>query len=150
MNAIKFYRIGNYCYRKKIPLIPTVTKILIYLLFNSVIPYSCVIGEKSKFAYGGIAVVLHSRAVIGKKVIIGQGVTIGKKLSVNEIPTIGNNVYIAAGSKILGNVKIGNNVIIGANSVVTQNVPDNVIVAGAPAKIIRKVEQDIYEMLGEY
>lgn len=58
----------------------------------------------------------------------------GKKAGV---PTIGDNVTIYAGAKVIGNIKIGNNVTIGANSVVTNNVPDNAIVAGAPAKILR-------------
>ena len=52
------------------------------------------------------------------------------------IPTIGDNVVIFAGAKILGNIKIGNNVVIGANATVTNNVPDNSVVVGSPAKII--------------
>lgn len=52
------------------------------------------------------------------------------------MPIIGNNVYIATGAKILGPIKIGNNVTIGANSVVIKDVPDNMVVAGVPAKII--------------
>lgn len=54
-----------------------------------------------------------------------------------NVPKIGNNVYIAAGSRIIGNVTIGDDVVIGANSVVTKNVPSNCIVAGIPAKIIK-------------
>lgn len=50
---------------------------------------------------------------------------------------IGDNCYIGAGSIILGPIKIGNNVTIGAGSVVVKNVPDNVVIAGNPAKIIR-------------
>ena len=57
--------------------------------------------------------------------------------------TIGNNVFIGAESVILPGVSIGNNVIIGANSTVTQDVPDNLVVAGAPAKIITTYEQYI-------
>ena len=54
-------------------------------------------------------------------------------------PIIGNNVKICAGSILVGNIKIGNNVIIGAGSVVTKNVPDNCVIAGVPAKIIKKL-----------
>lgn len=53
---------------------------------------------------------------------------------------IGDNVFIGANSLILPNVQIGNNVIIGADSVVTRNVPDNVVVAGNPARIIKSTE----------
>lgn len=52
-------------------------------------------------------------------------------------PRIGDNVLIGTGSCVLGNIKIGNNVIIGANSVVLSDVPDNVVVAGNPAKVIK-------------
>lgn len=147
MNAITFYRISNWLYRHKIPFIPLIIKYFIFLVFNSVVPYSTKIGKGSKFAYGAIGVVLHSKTIIGEKVIIGQGVTVGRQLDPEGIPVIGDNVYISAGARILGGITIGNNVIIGANSVVVKDVPDNSIVAGVPAKIIRQVDTDIYELL---
>lgn len=54
---------------------------------------------------------------------------------------IGNNVFIGAESVVLPNVKIGNNVIIGANSTVTKDIPDNVVAAGNPAKVICSLEE---------
>lgn len=54
-----------------------------------------------------------------------------------DAPTIGDNVVVYAGAKIIGGVHIGNNVIIGANAVVTKDVPDNCVVAGVPARIIK-------------
>ena len=54
--------------------------------------------------------------------------------------TVGNNVWIGGDVTVLSDVTIGNNVVIGAGSVVTKDVPDNVVVAGNPAKIIRKIE----------
>lgn len=80
---------------------------------------------------------IHSRAVIGKKCSIGTNVTIGGKSRWYEVPVIGDNVYISSGAKILGPIRIGNNVTIGANAVVTKDVPDNCVVAGIPAKIIK-------------
>jgi len=147
MNAIYFYRLSRKLYKWKIPLLPLLIKYLIFLIFNSVIPYSADIGENSKCAYGGIGIVIHSRCKIGKRVILGQGITIGRALDPAGIPTIGDNVYISAGARIIGNVKVGNNVIIGANAVVTKDIPDNSIVAGVPAKIIRTVDEDIYTLL---
>lgn len=147
MNAIGLYRVGNYCYQKRIPLIPFLCKSLIFFLFNSVVPFSAVIGKGSRFAYGGIGVVLHARSKIGDRVIIGQGVTVGRKLDPEGIPVIGNDVYISAGARILGDIAIGDNVIIGANSVVVSSIPPNSIVAGAPARVIRQVDGSIYDLL---
>ncbi|WP_457981116.1 serine acetyltransferase [Ectopseudomonas composti] len=147
MNAIGLYRLANYCYRKNIPLIPFFCKVLIFLIFNSVVPYTTVIGRGSRFAYGCIGVVLHGRATIGERVIIGQGVTVGRKLQPNGVPSIGNDVYISAGSRILGDISVGDNVIVGANSVVISDVPSNCIVAGAPARVVRVIDCSIYELL---
>ena len=53
------------------------------------------------------------------------------------MPIIGDNVFIGAGAKILGDITIGDNCVIGANSVVVKSVPSNSIVAGVPAKVLR-------------
>lgn len=135
---IHYYRFANWLYRHHVPLLPKLIWRLQYLFFNSSVPASCEIGKGTKFGYGGIAVVLHARTVIGKNCMIGQGVTIGGKSGWYEVPVIGDNVQISAGARILGPVRIGNNVIIGANAVVVKDVPDNCIVAGIPAKIIKE------------
>ncbi len=134
---INFYRFNNWLYRHHIPLLPKIIWRLQYLLFNCSVPGSCKIGKGSKFAYGGIAVVIHSRAVVGENCLIGQGVTIGGKSGWYEVPVIGNNVIINAGAKIIGPVRIGNNVEIGASTVVVKDVPSNCVVAGIPARILR-------------
>lgn len=147
MNAILLYRLGNWAYLRKLPIIPMLTKAITFLLFNSVVPSSCTIGKESKFAYGGIGVVLHSQCIIGTRVMIGQGVTVGRQLSPSGIPKIGNDVYISAGSRILGDISVGNNVIIGANSVVISDIPDNSIAVGSPARVVRTIDENIYDLL---
>ena len=143
---IHYYRIANWLYKHHVPFLPKFIWRFQYLLFNSSVPASCEIGKGTKFGYGGIAVVLHARTVIGKNCMIGQGVTIGGKSGWYEVPVIGDNVHISAGARILGPVRIGNNVIIGANAVVVKDVPDNCIVAGIPAKIIKEnISMDDYE-----
>lgn len=145
MNSIKLYRLAQKCKSLKIPLVPKILYYLIFLLYNSIIPYSAKIGAGTSLNYGGIAVVIHPHAVIGKDVIIGANVTIGGNFNGNR-PKIGDNVYIATGAKVLG-ATIGNNVIIGANSVVTKDVPDNSVVAGVPGKIIREINTTEKEFL---
>ncbi|WP_028469769.1 serine O-acetyltransferase [Neptunomonas japonica] len=147
MNAIVFYRLANFFYKKNIPLLPLIIKYFTFFVFNSVVPASCSIGKGSRFMYGGIGVVIHKNAVIGENVAIGQGITIGRKLC-NGAPKIGNNVYIAAGSRILGNITIGDNCIIGANSVVIHDVPSNSVVGGIPGKVLKTVDKDIYLITG--
>lgn len=72
---------------------------------------------------------------IGDNCSIFQQVTIG--YTRKGCPTIGNNVSIFAGAKVLGNISIGDNAVIGANAVVVKDVPANAIVVGNPARIIR-------------
>jgi len=147
MNAIYFYRLAHFFHKHKVPLLPNLLKAVIFLLFNSVVPPSALIGKESRFAYGGIGVVLHGKSLIGRRVIIGQGVTVGRKLDPMGVPVIGNDVYISTGAKLLGAITVGNNVIIGANAVVLHDIPDNSIVAGAPARVVRVVEGSIYDYL---
>ena len=143
---IHWYRLANRLYRHHVPLLPKIIWKLQYILFNCSVPASCNIGEGTKFGYGGIGVVIYARTVIGKNCTIGQGVTIGGKSGWYEVPVIGDNVHISAGARVLGPVRIGNNVIIGANAVVGGDVPDNCIVAGIPAKIIKEdISMEDYE-----
>jgi len=122
----------------KIPILPQILYRLIYVINNCHIHYSTKIGEGTNIAYGGIGVVIHEKAVIGKNCIVGSCVTVGGRSNLKKLPVIGNNVYIGTGSRILGDVVIGDNVIIGANAVVINSIPSNSIVAGVPARIIRK------------
>ena len=92
----------------------------------------------------------------GVELSILQGVTIGSNLfkSRYEVAQIGDNVLIGAGAKIIGPIKIGHNVTIGANSVVTSDIPNDAVVAGSPAKLIKykpavKINQD-YESFEEF
>lgn len=84
----------------------------------------------------GLSGIVIARNVVFKgKATVYQHVTIAEE-DKNKVTTIGDNVEIGAGAIILNNVKIGNNVRIGANAVVTQDVPDNSVVVGIPARII--------------
>ena len=72
---------------------------------------------------------------IGKNLTIYQGCTIGA-VHGKGAPSIGDNVLMYAGSKIVGKVRGGNNVVVGANAVVVNDVPDNAVVVGVPARVV--------------
>lgn len=78
---------------------------------------------------------------IGNYCKLNNGVVIGRNRTIDNSPLIGDNVDICVGSKIVRKVKIGNNAIIAPNSVVIEDVPDNCIVSGVPAKIVKKLNQ---------
>jgi len=138
LNAIFFYRISRWLYLHHIPVLPELITLLIFLIYNSKVPYQAQIGKGTKLGYGGIGVVIHSKAIIGEYCVIGQQVTIGGGNSrYPGLPVIGNHVRISKGAIVFGGITIGNNVTIGANAVVNKPVPDNAVVAGVPARILR-------------
>lgn len=113
-----------------------------------ILKYGCFIGIKSRIGLGvqfphpnGIVVGLNT--VIGSNCIIYQQVTFGGKLVGDAqkgfYPMLGDNVTVFAGAKLIGQINIGNNVIIGANSVVNKDIPPYSVVAGIPARIIKRL-----------
>ena len=84
-------------------------------------------------------IIIHSNARLGSNCSLQPGVVIGQKDSPESVPTIGNDVYFGPGAKAIGKIIIGNNVIVAPNSVVISNVPDNCVVSGVPAKIIKYI-----------
>lgn len=138
LNAIFFYRISRWLYLHHIPFLPKLITLLIFLLYNSKVPYQATIGKGSSLGYGGIGVVIHSDTIIGNNCVIGQNVTLGGGNShYPGVLVIGNNVHISHGACVFGGITVGDNVVIGANSVVNKPIPDNAIVAGVPAKVLR-------------
>lgn len=138
LNSIHLYRIARWFYLRRIPVIPSLITGVVFLLYNSYIPASADIGPGTKLGYGGMGVVIHSRAKIGSNCIIGQQVTIGGRSRHLGVPVIGDNVYLGAGSKVLGPVTLGSDVVVGANAVVIHDIPDGCVVAGVPARIIKR------------
>lgn len=93
--------------------------------------------------FHGFSTIIYAKS-IGKNCTIYQQVTIGKT---NDVPTIGDNVTIAAGAIAIGGIEIGNDSIIGAGAVVTKDVPENSVVVGNPSYIIKRNGIRTYEKL---
>lgn len=91
----------------------------------------------------GMGVVIGETTIIGDDVLIYQGVTLGGtgKEQGKRHPTIGNNVVIGAGAKVLGNIEIGESSRIGAGSVVVDDVPLYSTVVGIPGRIVKRVKE---------
>ena len=131
------YRIERWLYLHHLTILAKIVRGGIFLLYNSFIPYTCEIGEGTKFGYKGMGVVIHSNAKIGKNCLIAQQVTIGGRSKIPRVPVIRDNVAICTGAKILGGVTIGDECVIVANAVVIHDVESGSIVAGVPAHLIR-------------
>lgn len=108
------------------------------------------IGE-GLFIDHGHGVVIGETAIIGDNVTLYQGVTLGGtgKESGKRHPTIGNNVMIGAGAKVLGSFTIGDNCKIGAGSVVLENVPPNSTVVGVPGRIVMRNDVRVDDYLDQ-
>ncbi len=87
-----------------------------------------------------MGVVIGETAVIGDNCLIYQGATLGGtgKDKGKRHPTLGDNVLVGAGAKVLGPFKVGNNVKIAANAVVLNAIPDNCTAVGVPARVVRR------------
>lgn len=100
---------------------------------------------KGLFIDHGHGVVIGETAILGDNITIYQGVTLGGtgKEHGKRHPTIGNNVMISAGAKVLGSFTVGDDVKIGAGSVVLQEIPPNSTVVGIPGRIIKRNDQKV-------
>lgn len=153
LKAIRSYRIAHWLYKRKYF---TLARIISQHARNKTgieIHPGAVIG-KGLFIDHGMGVVIGETAVIGDNCLLYQGVTLGGtgKDKGKRHPTLGNNVLVGAGAKVLGPFTVGNNVKIAANAVVLNAIPDDCTAVGVPARVVRrkgekvsqhKVTQDI-------
>ena len=139
LHAVIMHRINRALWKKKIPLLPRALSQLTRFFTGIEIHPGAQIG-KGLFIDHGMGVVIGETAIVGNNVTLFQGVTLGGtgKETGKRHPTLGDNVVVGAGAKILGNIEIGANSYVGANAVVIKNVPPNVTVVGVPGRITRQ------------
>lgn len=138
LHAILCHRISHWLWKKDIPFIPRFLSQLCRFFTGIEIHPGATIG-KGFFIDHGTGVVIGETTEIGDNVTLFQGVTLGGtgKERGKRHPTVGDNVVIGTGAKVLGAINIGDHVKIGANSVVLQDVPPYSTVVGVPGRVVR-------------
>lgn len=139
LHAIVIHRISHALFKVKIPLVPRFLSQLGRFVTGIEIHPGAEI-EEGLFIDHGMGVVIGETSIVGKNVTLYQGVTLGGtgKEKGKRHPTIGDNVVIGTGAKILGNITIGENSYIGANAVVVKDIPPNSTVVGVPGRITKQ------------
>ncbi len=148
MNAIYLYRISRWFYLHKLKIFANFFQALIFLIYNSKIPPNADIGKGTYFVCKGIGVVIAEGLVIGKNCRIGPNFFSGRVMPYKELPKIGNNVWLGAGSVVVGPVIIESDVIISPNTFVNKSIRSGDIVGSIKPKVIGKVKDldyDIFE-----
>ena len=137
LQALLFHRVAHWLHQVGIPFIPRLISHLGRFFTGIEIHPGAAIG-RGVFIDHGMGVVIGETAIVGDYSLIYQGVTLGGtgKESGKRHPTLGENVVVGAGAKVLGNILIGNNVRIGAGSVVLRDVPSDCTVVGVPGRIL--------------
>lgn len=137
LHAILFHRVAHWLYKKGLVVIPRLISHLSRFLTGIEIHPGAQIGRRF-FIDHGMGVVIGETTIIGDDVTLFQGVSLGGtgKEKGKRHPTIGNNVVIAAGAKVLGNITLGDNVKVGAGAVVLSSVPHDCTVVGVPGRIV--------------
>lgn len=139
LHAMIFYRITHALLKMRIPFFPRWLSQVGRFFTGIEIHPGAQIGN-GFFIDHGMGVVIGETTIIGNNVTLYQGVTLGGtgKEKGKRHPTLGDNVVVGAGAKILGNVTIGDNSYIGANAVVIKDVPPNSTVVGVPGRITKQ------------
>ena len=138
VKAIRMHRRAHFFYRHKMFFLARLVSQRAVRKTGIEIHPGATIGRRRVIDHG-TGVVIGETAEIGDDVLIYQGVTLGGtgKDVGKRHPTIGNNVMISSGAKVLGPFKVGNNVRIAAGAVVLEEVPDGATVVGVPARVVR-------------
>ena len=137
LQALLFHRISHALFKLGLPFFPRFLSHIARFLTGVEIHPGAQIGH-GVFIDHGMGVVIGETAIIGDYCLIYQGVTLGGtgKESGKRHPTLGENVVVGGGAKVLGNIEIGDNVRIGAGSVVLRSAPSDCTIVGIPGRVV--------------
>ncbi|MBW4612952.1 MAG: serine O-acetyltransferase [Desmonostoc vinosum HA7617-LM4] len=143
LHALCLHRLAHWLHRRGVGFIPRLISHWGRFLTGIEIHPGAEIG-KGVFIDHGMGVVIGETAIVGDYTLIYQGVTLGGtgKDSGKRHPTLGKNVVVGAGAKVLGNIQISDRVRIGAGSIVLRDVPPDCTVVGVPGRIISRKGSD--------
>ena len=143
LHALIAHRLAHRLHKWHIPLIPRMISYFTRIITGIEIHPAAQIGRRF-FIDHGEGIVIGETTIIGDDVLIYQQVTLGGtgKDTGKRHPTIGNNVIIGAGAKVLGDIIIADHVRIGAGSVVIEDVPSHSTVVGVPGRVVQRAEVD--------
>lgn len=144
IKAILIHRIAHFFWKIGMPFVPRYLSEITREITGIEIHPGAEIGKDFFIDHGG-GVVIGETTKIGDNVTIYQGVVLGGTSSdpTKRHPTIGHNVVVGTGAKLLGPIRVGDNVKIGANSVVVSDVPENSVVVGVPGRVVSRNGQKI-------
>lgn len=137
-HAILFYRAAHFLYVHRLRFLARLISQFAKFLTGVEIHPAAKIGRRLVIDHG-TGIVIGATAEIGDDCLLYQGVTLGgtgKEMGKRH-PTLGNNIMVGCGAKILGPFKVGDNARIAANSVVLREVPENATVVGVPGRVVR-------------
>lgn len=139
LHALSLYRVAHILWNLGLPFLPRFISHVARLITGIEIHPGATVGQ-GVFIDHGMGVVIGETAIVGDFSLIYQGVTLGGtgKETGKRHPTLGTQVVVGAGAKVLGNIQIGNNVRIGAGSVVLRDVPSDCTVVGVPGRVVHR------------
>ncbi|EMY62844.1 serine O-acetyltransferase [Leptospira terpstrae] len=153
LHALWLHKFAHLLYKLRLPIIPRLVNYISRFLTGIDIHPGAKIAP-GVFIDHGSGVVIGETAIVGSGSLIFQGVTLGGtgKESGKRHPTIGKNVVIGAGAKVLGNITVEDHVRVGAGSVVMRNVPAGCTVVGIPGKVVKAgdIASDSVEQMLEH
>ncbi len=138
LDALTFQRAAHLLHNWRHPLAARLVTRVARHLFGCYVAPETEIGAGTELGYGGIGIVIHKDAKLGRDVLVAPGVVIGGRSGLPGAPDIGDRVKIGAGAKVLGPIKVGDGAFIGANAVVIHDVAAGDVVVGIPARPIER------------
>jgi serine O-acetyltransferase len=145
-HAVVLHRLAHWLYLRRVPVLPRLVSHFTRFITGIEIHPGAQLGRRLTIDHG-MGIVIGETAEVGDDVLLYQGVTLGNARFQRgkRHPTVGNNVVIGAGAKVLGPITVGDGARVAAGAVVVNDVPSNTTAAGVPAKAIRYHNPDTGE-----